>query len=439
MISLIARALYYGVLLAVPVCMAGVVYFAEQRPDARSDNIVQSAQAADRVEQLDGAHPAGKVWVCPMHPHILQDHPGSCPICGMDLVEMAGGAGHRGGDAMQVDTALQQRIGVRLATVTPRRLSRDVHAYGTVAVDEGSLHAVNSSVDGWISKLHVSAVGQRVAAGQLLYEIYSPELVQRQREYIELLQRRDQLLESGDGLYGQAAQLAASLARERIWTREKLAYSGISTRTLDQIERTYRTIDQVPVYASQAGYVTQFGAREGAYVTPMTTLLSLADNTIVWIDIALYPDQLEWIREGDEVKVLSPDPDQPPLEGRLTFAMPTVDTATRTVRARLSVNNAGRSLRPGQFVDVVITARPRNVLAVPSSAVIRTGRGERVMLAREGGHFMPVPVATGIETADYTEIIDGLQEGAQVAVSGQFLLDAAASMNDSMRRMQSSN
>jgi len=121
------------------------------------------------------------------------------------------------------------------------------------------------------------------------------------------------------------------------------------------------------------------------------------------------------------------------------MALPTVDPVTRTTRARLVVKNADRLLRPGAYADVVIATRPRTELAVPRSAVIRTGRGDRVMLAREGGHFMPVPVQTGIERGDFIEIIDGLQEGAQVAVSGQFLLDAAASLNDSVQRMQHSH
>lgn len=433
----LARVLYYSVLLVVPVSMAGVVYFSERLPAANADSIVQSAQAADRLERLDGARAAKKMWVCPMHPQILQDHPGSCPICGMDLVETGAGHDHHS-DGMQIDTALQQRLGMRLARVEPRRLTREVHAYGTVGVDEDSVHAINPKIEGWLSKLHVSTVGQRVAAGQLLYEIYSPDLVQRQREYIELLQRRDRLLEGSAGLYGQTAAAAASLARERIRVREKLAYADISAATIAQIERTYRTVDQVPVYASQAGYITRIGAREGAYVTPATPLLALADNTTVWIDIALYPDQLEWVQEGDSVKVTFPHSDRPPLHGRLKFALPTIDAATRTTRARLVVKNADRQLRPGAYVDVAIATRPRTELAVPRSAVIRTGRGDRVMLVREGGHFMPVPVLTGIESSDFIEIIDGVQEGAQVAVSGQFLLDAAASLSDSVQRMQTS-
>ncbi len=434
----LARVLYYGVLLAAPVCMAGVVYLSDRLPDANAGSIVHSAQAADRLERLEAVGPAKKMWVCPMHPQILQDHPGSCPICGMDLVETGAAHDHHS-DSMQVDTALQQRLGMRLARVEPRRLARDVQAYGTVAVDEDSVHAINPKIEGWLGKLHVSTVGQRVAAGQLLYEIYSPDLVQRQREYIELLQRRDRLLDGSAGLYGQTAAAAASLARERIRTREKLAYADVSARTIAEIERTYRTVDRVPVYAPQAGYVTQIGAREGAYVTPATPLLTLADNATVWIDIALYPDQLEWVRQGDDVTVTFPHSDRPPLHGQLRFALPTIDPATRTARARLVVKNPDRLLRPGAYVDVAIATRPRTELAVPRSAVIRTGRGDRVMLAREGGHFMPVAVETGIESGDFIEIIDGLQEGAEVAVSGQFLLDAAASLNDSVQRMQNNN
>lgn len=430
----LARVLYYSVLLVVPVSMAGVVYFSERLPAANADGIVPSAQAADRLERLDGAVASKKMWICPMHPDILQDHPGECPICGMDLVET--GAHDHHSESMQVDPALQQRLGMRLARVEPRRLTREVHAYGTVGVDEDSVHAVNPKVEGWLGKLHVSTVGQRVVAGQLLYEIYSPDLVQRQREYIELLQRRDRLLEGSAGLYGQTAAAAASLARERIRVREKLAYADVSAATIAEIERTYRTVDRVPVYAPQSGYVTRIGAREGAYVTPATPLLALADNATVWIDIALYPDQLEWVQEGDDVKVTFPHSDRPPLHGRLRFALPTIDPVTRTARARLVVKNADRLLRPGAYVDVAIATRARTELAVPRSAVIRTGRGDRVMLVREGGHFMPVPVLTGIESGDFIEIIDGVQEGAQVAVSGQFLLDAAASLSDSMQRMQ---
>lgn len=440
MTSSFARRLYFAVLLAVPVCLLAVaVLFGMSHRGVQP--VMPTAQAADRVDSLAGPDAAKPLWVCPMHPQILQGHPGSCPICGMDLVESHAGHDH-GAAGVQVDAAMQQRLGMRLAVVKPQTLQREIRTYGNVAIDETSIHSVSPKTEGWIRKLHVTAIGQRVRAGEVLYEIYSPELVQRQREYIELLQRRDRMLESMGGTMaepsGQTAQLAASLARERIRLREKFAYADVGEQTLAEIERTRRTVDLVPVHARKSGFVTQIGAREGAYVTPMVSLLSLADTATVWVDFVLFPDQLAWVDEGDEVTVTLPHSDASPFGGRLRFAAPTVDPASRTLRGRLTVSNAGGQLRPGAFVDVSIATRPRTALAVPRPAVIRTGHGARVMLARGDGHFLPVAVETGIESGELVEITDGLQEGAQVAVSGQFLLDAAASLAEAAQRMQSS-
>lgn len=429
------RILYFGLLLFGIAALFSVGYYTGQHLHADNSDIMQATPAANRLDQLDRGQPGGKLWVCPMHPQILQNHPGTCPICGMDLVE-AKGAHKHGRPGVQIDTASLQRMGVRLASAEQRTLSREVQTYGNVAIDESSIFNVSPKIEGWIRKLHVDAVGQQVRAGQALYEIYSPEMVQRQREYIELLQRRDQLLQSMTELSGQNAQVAASLARERLRTREKFAYADVSDSILNEIERTRRTVDTVSVRAPKSGFVTQIGVREGSYVTPLVNLLSLADTSRVWIDIVLYPDQLAWAKEGDEVSVKLPHSDQPEIKGRLKFINPTVDNATRTVRARLVVNNAHRLLRPGIFVDVIIATQPHRTLAIPRSAVMHTGNGNKVMLSRGDGHFIPVSVQTGIESGDFIEITDGLQEGARVAVNGQFLLDAAASLSDSAQRMQ---
>jgi Cu(I)/Ag(I) efflux system membrane fusion protein len=433
-----ARTLYVGALLALTAGILGIAYFAGQ---PQADVVIPAinhahAPTPDRLDGSDAGRSGKKLWICPMHSHILQDHEGACPICGMDLVEADAAHDQGAGAGIAVDPALQQRLGVRLATAVQHTLSRELHTYGTVAIDETTLFELSPKVEGWIRKLHVDAVGQPIRAGQILYEIYSPELVQRQREYIELLQRRDRLLESMTEMSGQNAQMAASLARERMRSREKFVNADLDEQTLEALEKGRRVLELVAVRAPKSGFVTRIGAREGAYVTPMVNLLTVADTSRVWVDIALYPDQLAWIREGDEVTATLPHSDRPPLTGRLTFASPLVEAATRTVRARLAVNSAHPGLRPGAWVDVSVAARPQRVLAVPRSAVIRTGKGDRVMLARDGGHFMPVAVETGIENGDFIEIADGLAEGAQVAVNGQFLLDAAASMSDAAQRMQ---
>ena len=426
-----ARIFYAWVLIPVMGVIIGIAYFAER------DGIpaIRPAAAQDELPPLKADKSAKALWICPMHAQILQDHPGSCPICGMDLVE-SGGAHEHAEAGIHVDAASQQRLGVRLARATLQTLSREVLAYGTVAIDETSLLNVTPKTDGWIRRLAVNSEGQAVRAGQLLYEIYSPELEQRQREYIELLQRRDRLLESMTNLSGQNAQVAASLARERIRLRQKFAYADVGAEILDEIEKTGRPLQVIPVRAPASGFVTAIGARGGSYVTPLVNLVSLAKTSRVWIDVALYPDQLDWVREGDIASVKLPNTGEPGIEARLSFPSPVIDKATQTLRARLVVDNAGRLLRPGKFVDVVIAAGTRVALAVPRSALIRTGNGDRVMLARGDGHFMPVAVETGIESGDFVEIVDGLQEGAQIALNGQFMLDAAASLNEAARRMQ---
>lgn len=433
--KLLPRILYFSMLLLGIAAMAGIGYYSAQYLHNDDNRITRLPHADSHFEQLGEGQHRKKLWVCPMHPQILQDHPGTCPICGMDLVE-AKGAHEHGGAGVQVDAASLQRMGVRLASAEQRTLSREVQTYGTVAIDESSILNISPKIEGWIRKLHVNAVGQQVRAGQVLYEIYSPEMVQRQREYIELLQRRDQLLQSLTELSGQNAQAVVSLARERLRSREKFVYADVSDSILNEIEKTRRTVDIVPVRAPKSGFVTQIGVREGSYVTPLVNLLSMADTSRVWIDVELYPDQLAWVKEGDEVLVKLPHSDQPQIKGRLQFINPTVDSATRTVRARLVVNNAHLLLRPGAFVDVIIATQPHKTLAIPRSAVMHTGNGNKVMLSRGDGHFIPVSVETGIESGDFIEITDGLQEGAQVAVNGQFLLDAAASLSDSAQRMQ---
>lgn len=417
-------------MLAIGVIL-GVGYFAGQD----GINAIQPAVAQDELRQIKSGQPAKKLWICPMHAQILQDHPGSCPICGMDLVESRSSHAHAD-SGIQVDAASQQRLGVRLASVVQRTLSREILAYGTVAIDETSLLNVVPRTEGWIRRLAVGSEGQAVRAGQILYEIYSPELEQRQREYIELLQRRDRLLESMTNMAGQNAQVAASLARERIRLREKFEYADVSKEILDEIERTGRPVEVIPVRAPASGFVTKIGVREGSYVTPMVNLVSLAKTSRVWIDVPLYPDQLDWVREGDIATVRLPNTDGPAIKARLTFPNPVMDKGTQTLRARLVLDNPEQLLRPGKFVDVAIATRTRIALAIPRSALIRTGNGDRVILARGDGRFLPVSVEAGMESGDFIEIVDGLQEGAQVALNGQFMLDAAASLNDAARRMQ---
>jgi len=419
-------------------------------PNGNADNTAVSRSNLDTINAPDktASQPAKKLWVCPMHPHIIQDHPGVCPICGMDLVETEQPDAHQHSHGVLIDTATQQRLGVRMAAVKLQTLSQDIHAYGNVAADESLVFNVSAKVEGVIRKLHINSVGQQVAAGQVLYEIYSPELLKSQFEYIEILKEKDRLSRymmsdqahiSGKGMSDYDMMELRENSSKRILYNEKFLYIGAGKELIEELNRTYRPREVVEVRAPQSGFVTKIEAHEGSSVKPMDNLFSFAGLSQVWVDVPLYPDQLAWVKEGDEVTIRLPQSDMREIKARLKFIAPTVDSTTRTVQARLSVSNPKNLLHIGSFLDVIIHSKPHKALVVPRSALMRTGKGDLVILAEGSGHFTPVKVETGIETADTIEITSGLQAGDQVAVNGQFLLDAAASMSDASQRLHNNH
>lgn len=375
-----------------------------------------------------------KIWICPMHPEIMQNHPGTCPICGMDLVQSKGSATHDHG--IHIDTASIQKLGVRLASVKKAPLSEEIRTYGNVIVDGDTLYNVHTKVDGWIKKLNINSVGQQIRKGQIIYEIYSPDLIAQQKEYLRFVVRRDQTLKTiGDISPLVENPYVMDLLQELSRERTKFLHKDIGIESVQQIEDSKQPIEVVKILAGQAGVVTQINAREGNFVTPSATLFTLADVSRVWVDITLYPDQIGRVKNGDAVTIKSPDGQE--IKTKLDFVNPLAEN--NKINARVTLHNTNLRLRPGSFVDVIIHAQPHEALVLPRSSVIHTGQGDLVILFRGEGHFLPVNIETGIESGDWIEVVDGLLEGAEVAVNGQFLLDAAASLHDAAQRMQESH
>ena len=402
-----------------------------------------------------------QIYVCPMHSHIVQDHPGNCPICGMELVSVSTSP-TRTANQIQVDTSTQQRLGVRLATAEKSRLTHVIHTYATIMLDDSLQYRVMPAMEGVLVNLHATRPGQRVASGAVLYEFYSEGLFQHQNEYLDYIKRLAQYRKSEKQMRAQnqkeletaraqppaaskqieldirerEEQLANTLIpiqREGERLTERLKYAGFTEAMFRTLTQTQHALSVVPVRAQRACVVKDVNARPGMTLNPMSEILSCMDTTRAWLEVVLYPDQESWARAGDSFSARFDNGTE--LNGQLSGLNPVLDPVSRTLHARIPVKLSDKTPL-GSYAEVTIEAAPRDVLSVPVGAVLRTGHGNFVMRAMGKGHFMPVKITTGIETDERIAIREGLNVGDEVVVNGQFLLDAAASIADSAQRLK---
>lgn len=376
-------------------------------------------------------------FTCPMHPSIVQGQPGTCPICGMTLVKLSDGSELAHSDLLHVDDDTQQRMGVRLMPAEVKELSRSLQAYAVITSDESRAVSVTAKVEGWIRRFHVQGVGQRIRQGQVLYELYSPELQQRQRDYVDLLTRRDGLLGSdgGMGTTGPNFAMLSSIAKELFRARDRLLAADIPSDELEKLEKNRRALDVMPIRATQNGIVTSIAAREGSYVNPMQPILVYADQSSVWAEITLYPDQIGWLKNDDRITLTSGLDASVKTVLKVDLTTLQIDPVSRAAKLRLPLTNTKDAFLPGSYADATIESAPRRTLSVPKDAVIRTGRGQFVVVSAGNGHFRSAPVTLGIEDDTSVEILSGLVEGDSIAVNGQFLLDAASSLQSMQSRL----
>ncbi|MFI4891411.1 MAG: efflux RND transporter periplasmic adaptor subunit [Steroidobacterales bacterium] len=418
-----ARPALSALLTAVIVCCAIVVAYGA-RGNWLSSQPTQGPSAEEQAA-ID------KGYICPMHPQITSDHPGRCPICGMDLVKSGA---HPHVHDLRVEPAALANLGVRLVMVERKEVAQEVHSYGTVVPDERTQVSVTSKFGGWIRKLHVYSVGERVERGQVLYAIYSPEMVMKEREYFQFLTRRKQILQSVGDVSQQENEYVMDLLRDSQKEREELMRNDLDIETIERLEQFGTTIEVIQVRARSRGIVTQINVHEGDFVSPAAPIMALADSGTVWIDVPLSAGQAALVQTGDRVLVRAGGAE--PVEARLDFLSPVLD-AFRT-RGRVVLRRPGTDLRLGTLVDVSIRAAAHSAMVLPSSAVLRTGRGDFVLLARDSGSFLPVAVIAGTDSDDTTEIRGGIQQGVLVASNAQLLLDPAASLSDTVARAQDS-
>ena len=354
-------------------------------------------------------------WVAPMDPNYRRDQPGKSPM-GMSLVPVYADAAGEDSGTVSIDPAVVENLGVRTATVERGPLWRRIDTVGYVAFDERRISHIHLRTDGWIEKLSVKSNGERVKQGDLLFELYSPDLVNAQEEYVQALR--------GNNDYLQQA------------SRERLEALGVSAGQIRQIKKTRRASQRVKVYASQDGIVDSLNVREGMYVKPATEVMALADLSSVWLLVDIFERQSDWVAPGQPAEVRLGYLPGRVWEGEVEFVYPTIDPKTRTLQARLRFDNPDEALKPNMYATVNIYAGPkRDVLSIPREALIKTGSAQRVIVALGGGKFKPRKVTSGMESGDFVEITGGLREGDRVVTSAQFLIDSEASLKASFTRM----
>lgn len=348
----------------------------------------------------------------PMVPGTKFDAPGKSPFMSMMLVPVY--AGSEGADAgsVTVSPRIQQNLGLRTATVTEGRVAPQLTASGSISFNERDQVVVQARASAFVERVHARATLDRVARGQPLAELYVPDWVAAQEDFLAL--RRMQ----GEGL---APLREAAKARMR--------QAGMSDAQIASVETSGRVQPRITLSAPITGVLTEVAAREGMAVMPGTTLFRINGLATVWAQAEVPESQAALLKPNTKVRATSPAAPGEVFEGKVQALLPEVASATRTVKARMEIDNRRGHLVPGMFVQMQFTeGEPRASLMVPTEAVISTGRRTVVMLAEDGGRFRPVEIETGVESGGQTEVKRGLAAGQKVVVSSQFLIDSEASL-----------
>lgn len=355
-------------------------------------------------------------WVAPMDPNFRRDGPGKSPM-GMDLVPVYADGAEPTAGTVEIDSSVIQNLGVRSEQVKYGRLDREIETVGYVEYDENALQHIHTRVDGWVEKLSVKAEGDPVKKDETLFELYSRTLVNAQQEY--LLAKES----------AQGPLIAAS--------QERLVSLGMTAPEILELDRTKTVSQRVKVVADTDGVVAMLGIREGVYVTPATHVMSIADLERVWILAEVMERHADAIKINQKVIFEVDSKPGRRFEGQVEYIYPEMDPRTRSLKVRIGYSVQEDLFRPNMFARVsIIVEGEEDVIYVPTSAVIRGGASDRVVVDLGDGRFKSAPVVVGYESGNTTVISRGLDVEDRVVTSGQFLIDSESNIDTALARFE---
>jgi Cu(I)/Ag(I) efflux system membrane fusion protein/cobalt-zinc-cadmium efflux system membrane fusion protein len=391
---------------------------------------------------LPGAAPSGerpqpaerkiKYWRAPMDPTYIRDQPGKSPM-GMDLVPVyEDEAGEPPPGWVEIDPGFVQNIGVQTEAVVRGDIPFTIRTVGTLTYNDEKVAWITTKYDGWIEKVYVNYVGETVTPGQKLFEIYSPQLVTTQKEYLHALAYASRL--SSDR-YPATAERARSLVES---SRQRLEYWDISNDQILELERTREPRRTLAVVSSVGGVVIEKmdQALEGMFATAGMQLYKVANLSTVWAEAEVFEAQAPWLKVGQLARLESPYEPGRTYTGRVRYIYPFLSDETRTLRVSIELPNPGLELRADMYANVTLDVpSARQVLIVPAEAVIRSGTRDVVVVALGEGRFQVREVELGVSGDGVLAVTRGLSEGEQVVVSAQFLIDSESNLREAIRKI----
>ena len=359
-----------------------------------------------------------KYWVAPMDANFRRDEPGKSPM-GMDLVpvyeEAEGGMDDgKGLPKITINASTAQNMGVRIEKATINELSRTIKTIGSITYNEDSLHHIHARANGWVEQVYTQSLGDPVTKGKTLLEFYSPDIVAAQKDLIVSKRGGSSLTES---------------------SKTRLRDLNVPESLIEKVSSTGKSQNRIPIIANHTGVVTRIGIKNGMYITPNTEIYTIADLSSVWVIVDVFEHQLTWVKVGNKAAIKVQGVPERDWEGKVEYIYPELNPKTRTLKVRLKIDTPEQLLKPNMFADVTLFTNDKQALTVPSEAIIYYENSPRVVKVIAENKYQPVEVKIGMKSNGRVEIVEGIENGDDILVSGQFMIDSESNLQASFRRL----